>query len=245
MAVAFRAGRHREAEGSMSARPEPLLAALFDMDGTLIDNMRFHGRAWVETTRRLFGREEEPELFSRTWAGLNNREILNRLAGREVTPEEFVRWNQEKEELYHQLYRPHLAPLDGARELLAALRGAGRATALATASSHVNRVFVLDGLELRSAFDAVVGMEDVPRGKPAPDLFLEAAARVDVEPSACVVFEDAVYGILAARAAGMLPVGLTTIVSEAELREAGAVYVVDDFTALPARLLEALGLAVP
>ena len=122
------------------------------------------------------------------------------------------------------------------------LRRAGRRTGLATASSSGNRVFILDGLDLRTWFDAVVGMEDVRRGKPAPDLFLEAAARLDVEPSACVVFEDAVNGILAARAAGMLPVGVTTVISEADLRAAGAAHVVDDFTSLPGPLLEALGL---
>ncbi len=228
----------------MPTPPEPLLAALFDMDGTLIDNMWFHGLAWVETAKRVFGREERPELFARELAGKNNHEVLCHLAERPITDEEYLAWTGAKEELYRELYRPHLAPLEGARELLAALRRAGRMTAVATASTASSRVFVLDGLHLRASFDAVVGMEDVARGKPAPDLFLEAAARLDVEPSACVVFEDAVNGILAARAAGMLPVGITTMVGAGELRAVGAEYVVDDFTALPPPLLEALGVAL-
>jgi beta-phosphoglucomutase family hydrolase len=215
----------------MSLSPRPL-AAIFDLDGTLVDNMRFHVQAWVSMSRGL-GIEAPAERFEREFNGKRNEEIFPALLGRPVPPEELARLAEQKESHYRELYAPHLAPLRGARELLSRLRGAGLGLAVATAAPRANRAFVLDGLELRPFFSHVVGAEDVTRGKPAPDIFLAAARALEVEPAACVVFEDAVNGVRAARAAGMLAVGVTTLTPAEVLREAGAHWVIRDFTLLP------------
>jgi beta-phosphoglucomutase-like phosphatase (HAD superfamily) len=86
----------------------------------------------------------------------------------------------------------------------------------------------------------VVGAEEVPRGKPAPDIFLAAAEFLGIEPSACVVFEDAINGILAARAAGMVAVGITSTTPPEMLRQAGAQWTAPDFASLPAELEDRL-----
>lgn len=217
-------------------RPSPRLkAAVFDMDGTLLDNMRYHNRAWLEMVRRL-GVSATEEQFERHFAGKKNEEIFPDLLGRPVEGEELARLAEEKESLYRELYRPHLAPLRGARELLVRLRASGLRLAVATAAPPGNRTFALDGLELRPFFEQVVGAEDVKRGKPFPDIFLAAARALGVEPEACVAFEDAIQGIRAARAAGMLAVGVTTTTPAELLREAGAQWTMPDFSALPAEL---------
>ncbi|HEX8822543.1 MAG TPA: HAD family phosphatase [Archangium sp.] len=216
-----------------------LAAAIFDLDGTLVDNMRFHVQAWVALSRGL-GIEAPPERFEREFNGRRNEEILPALLGRPVPPEELALLAERKESHYRELYAPHLTPLRGARELLSRLSGAGVRLAVASAAPRANRAFVLDGLALRPLFSHVVGAEDVTRGKPAPDLFLAAARALAVEPTSCVVFEDAVNGVLAARAAGMLAVGVTTLTPAEVLREAGAHWVIDDFATLPEALERAL-----
>ncbi len=210
-----------------------LSAAIFDLDGTLVDNMRFHVQAWVAMSRSL-GLETPAERFEREFNGRRNEEIFPALLGRPVPPEELARLSEQKESHYRALYAPHLAPLRGARELLARLRDAGLGLAVASAGPRPNRAFVLDGLHLRPFFSHVIGAEDVTRGKPAPDLFLDAARALWVEPTGCVVFEDAVHGIHAARAAGMLAVGVSTLTPAEVLREAGAHWVTSDFASLPA-----------
>jgi beta-phosphoglucomutase family hydrolase len=218
----------------MSVQPR-LLAAVFDMDGTLVDNMRFHNEAWVSISRRL-GVEASAERFEREFAGQKNEEIFPKLLGRSLPPEELERLAEEKESHYRALYTPHLSLHRGADGFLGRLRAAGVKLAVATAAPQGNRTLVLDGLGIRSWFARVVGAEEVTRGKPAPDIFLAAAKALGVEPGACVAFEDAINGVRSARAAGMLTVGITTTTPAEVLREAGAHWAVPDFDALPAEL---------
>ncbi|WP_375767849.1 HAD family phosphatase [Archangium gephyra] len=216
-----------------------LAAAIFDLDGTLVDNLPFHVQAWVAMSRAL-GVETPAERFERDFNGWRNEEIFPALLGRPVPAEELARLSEQKESHYRALYAPHLTPLRGARELLVRLRDAGVRLAVASAGPRPNRAFVLDGLQLRPFFSQVIGAEDVTRGKPAPDLFLAAARALGVDPAACVVFEDAVHGIHAARAAGMFAVGVATLTPADILRDAGAHWVTSDFASLPADVEELL-----
>jgi len=215
--------------------PALLHAAIFDMDGTLVDNMRYHSEAWVALSRRL-GVEATAERFEREFAGKKNEEILPVLLGRALHAEELAQFAEEKETHYRSLYSPHVALMPGAEAFIARLKSAGVRLAVATAAPPGNRTLVLDGLDIRTHFARVVGAEEVIKGKPSPDIFLAAAKHLEVEPSACVVFEDAINGIIAARAAGMVAVGITSTTPPEVLREAGAHWVAPDFAHLPPEL---------
>ncbi len=210
-------------------------AAIFDMDGTLVDNMRFHVRAWVELATQL-GLVIPEQRFERAFNGMKNDEIVPRMLGRDVSAEELEKIAEAKEARYRELYRPHLQLLAGASELIGKFAQAGTRLAVATAAPEANRELVLDGLAIRGRFQAVIGAEDAPRGKPSPDIFLAAATRLGVGPEEAVVFEDSANGVLAARAAGMLPVGVLTTAPADELQSAGAAHLIEDFTSLPSPL---------
>ena len=210
----------------------PVRAVLFDLDGTLIDNMQFHIAAWIETGREL-GCELTAEQVMRDFAGRRNEEILPVVAGRPLTAQEIARLAHEKEARYRALYAPHLALHAGADELLLQLQAAGIAIGIASAAPRDNRELVLGALGLWSRLGAVVGAEEVARGKPAPDLFLEAARRLAIAPEHTLVFEDARLGVQAARAAGMRVCGITTGEPAEALLAAGALAACSDFTQLP------------
>lgn len=210
-------------------------AAVFDLDGTLVDNMRFHGDAWLALARRL-GSPATRDDFERRWAGKKADEIFRFLLGRVPSPEEAARLEHEKETSYRASYRPHVEAVAGLLPFLDRLRRAGLRLALATAAPQGNRELVLGALGLLDAFEAVVGPEAAAHGKPAPDIYLGAARALALEPSRCLAFEDAVNGVLSARAAGMEVAGVLTATDAGDLVAAGARYTLRDYTALPADL---------
>lgn len=207
-----------------------LRGAVFDLDGTLVDNMRWHARAWIALARahaKDSRSDLEIESFIYAHAGMKNEELIPLLL---PGASEVAAFSEEKEALYRKLYAPHLAPLAGLLPLLDALQARGVRLAVASAAPLANRDFVLDGLALRPRFQAVVGAEHARRGKPAPDIFLAAAEKLGVAPLECIAFEDAPKGVQAAVAAGMPCAAVTTTSSGADLRAAGARWVAPDFT---------------
>lgn len=208
---------------------------VFDLDGTLVDNIAFHYEAFRVLARRHGLRPMDDATFQ-SFNGLKNEDIFPRFVGRELTRAEIASLSDEKESTYRALYAPKLSAHRGATELLDRLRAAGVKLAVASSAPPANRAMVLDGLGWSPRFDAVVASEGL-RGKPAPDIFLAAAERLGVAPAACVAFEDAANGIQAAAAAGMIVVGITTNVAAGDLVAAGARFTAADFVSLPAEVL--------
>lgn len=207
-----------------------LCAAIFDMNGTLVDDIAFHYRAWLMLAER-HGFAMDEALFQ-SFNGQKNADIFPRLFGGVVDDATIDALADEKESIYRELYRPHLAPVRGAVALLERLRGRGVRLALASSAPAENRALVLDGLAWHAMFDAVVDSAGLP-GKPAPDIFLAAALRLGCAPSQCLVFEDAENGVRAAKAGGFACIGITTNVDPDRLRDAGATLTVPHFDALP------------
>ena len=184
-----------------------IAAVIFDLDGVLTDTAEYHYRAWKRLADEEgipFSREENEAL-----RGVSRRRSLEiLLKGRPVTEEQAQEMMARKNRYYQELIQ-HMTPADvlpGVRELLAELRRAGIKIAVATVSKNARTV--LDGLQLWDAIDALSNGYSVGRSKPAPDLFLHAAAQVGVPPSQCLVVEDAAAGIEAAHAGGMRALAL-------------------------------------
>jgi HAD superfamily hydrolase (TIGR01509 family) len=183
--------------------------AIFDLDGTIVDNMPLHAEAFA-----IFaGRHNLPPLTladRRRLDGKRNRDIFPDLFGRPLPEDELGAYAEEKEQLYRTLSAGRLVPLRGLRRLLELCGRLGVATAVATSAPPENVTHTLRELALEDTLSVVVRSDDVPRGKPWPDVFLAAAARIGVAPEACIAFEDAPAGVAAAAAARMRTVAVTT-----------------------------------
>ena len=207
-------------------------AFIFDMDGTIVDNMAFHTQSWITFFQRR-GKDIDADEFFRTTAGRQGKEIIRSHMGEHLLDDEVLTLNEEKEAVYRELYEPHRKTVAGFDELIASARDSSVVLAVATAAPNANIVFTLDGLDLRRHFDAVVGAADVARGKPHPDVFLLAAERCGVLPEDCIVFEDAPLGVEAARRAGMKAVVLTTTLpAEAFAEFDNVIHIASDFSQL-------------
>lgn len=173
---------------------------VFDCDGTLADTMPLHWRAWSELARRH--RLEFPETRFYALGGVPTRDILRMLAAEQGRPDiDPLVLAHEKEELYFQ-YLPEVGPVEEVVSIAREHRGRMPMAVASGGSRHAIRR-ILDHLGILGWFDAVVTNEDVTRQKPAPDIFLEAAARIRVEPIRCRAFEDTDLGMQAIVSAGM------------------------------------------
>ncbi len=215
-------------------------AILFDMDGTLVDNMAYHTASWVQFFASR-GKQLDPDEFFRRMTGRHSAEILREWLDAGLSDAECAALTEEKESVYRRLYAPHQKALPGLEAFIAQAGAQGTALAVATSATVPNVRFTLDALGLRGHFDAVVSAEDVARGKPAPDVFLKAAQACGADPRDCVVIEDAPLGLEAARRAGMRAVALTTTMpAEAFQQFPHVIAVVPDYRGLTAEGLFAL-----
>jgi beta-phosphoglucomutase len=182
-------------------------AVIWDVDGTLIDSGDLHFTAWAAIlAERQF--ELTREQFGATF-GQRNDAVLRSFLGAEPSDQELERIAATKEEHYRELLRTRgMQPLPGVRRWLPALKAGGWRQAIASSAPHANLEAILDALDLRQYFDAVVSGDDVPLGKPDPAIFRRAAELLQVEPRRCVVVEDAPVGVEGARRAGMHSVGV-------------------------------------
>ena len=184
-------------------------AVIFDIDGTIVDNMHLHAEAFAVFAER-HGLSPLTTADRARLDGRRNSEIFPILFKREVSRDEWLAYEHEKESLYRELSRGRLSPMKGLHAFIDRLKADGIPVALATSAPKPNVTHTLAELNLTEAFPIIVRGDEVPRGKPAPDVFLEAARRLGVDPGDCLVFEDAPMGIEAAHAAGMRVVALTT-----------------------------------
>ncbi len=184
-------------------------AVVFDLDGTIVDNMPWHAEAFDLFVRRHGLPPMSMDLRRRT-DGKRNSEIFPMLFGRDLTPTELRACGDEKEGAYREISRGRLRPMPGLVRLLDQLGTAGIRTAVATSAPSENVVHTLTETGLAGRFDAVARGDQVPRGKPEPDVFLLAASLLAVDPATCLAFEDAPLGVTAARRAGMRCVAMST-----------------------------------
>ena len=191
-------------------------ALVFDLDGTLTDNMGVHADAFAVFMRR-HGMAPMTLDDRRRYDGKRNAEIFPAIFGRPLEREELLTLEDEKEGIYREASRGQLRPLGGLLPLVDAARTHGVGVAVATSAPKANVEHTLREIGLDWLLDHVVRGDEVPRGKPFPDVFLEAARRLGVPCSACLGFEDAPVGVEAVVAAGMACLAVTTSFDEATL----------------------------
>jgi HAD superfamily hydrolase (TIGR01509 family) len=202
-------------------------AVIWDVDGTLVDTAELHFAAWAELTGSL-GRAFSRADFAATF-GRQNPDILRYLFGTRFDDREMADLGHRKEEFYRAAARKGVELLPGVRPLLEGLQAAGFRQAIGSSAPRANLELIMELTRTAGFFAAVVSMEDTQRGKPDPQVFQVAAAKLSMAPERCLVVEDAVAGVQAAKAGGMKCVAVRFVGHhpEAALRGAGADLVVD------------------
>ena len=211
-----------------------LKAVLFDMDGVLVESERFINEAGVLMFREK-GYEVDPDDFLE-FTGMGEERYLGGVAEKHNIP-----FNPEQDkartyEIYERLVKNNIDPLPGVRNFIHKCKTKGLKIAVATSADHIKMVINLQELDIPvETFDATVNGLEIEHKKPAPDIFLKAADKLGVDPRSCLIVEDAVSGVEAARATGARVLALTTTFTEGELSEAD--WIAENLSKAPAEVL--------
>jgi beta-phosphoglucomutase-like phosphatase (HAD superfamily) len=189
-------------------------AFLFDLNGTMIDDMQFHINAWYQILNNLGAAISLEETKQQCYG--KNEELLERVFPGRFSSVEINEMILEKELRYQETFRPYLKLIDGLGNFLNLTYESGIKMSIGSAAILFNINYVVDGLHLHKYFDAVVSSEDVVISKPHPETFLQCAQKLKVAPEDCIVFEDSPKGVEAAARAGMKAVVITTMHTKEE-----------------------------
>ena len=181
---------------------------IFDLDGTMVDNMMIHHKAWQRKLHAL-GLELTLEEVMDQIHGINE-EIIKRIFGDRFNDQERAQISWEKEAAYREIFKDQLQLIAGLPEFLVHLSQQSLPMAIGTAAPPENVDFVLDSLNIRSYFDSVLHSKNVSNGKPDPEIFLSCSQHMGIPIEDCVVFEDSLVGAQTALNAGCPAVIVTT-----------------------------------
>jgi HAD superfamily hydrolase (TIGR01509 family) len=198
------------------------------MDGVLVDNSPYYAAAW----ERFLAEHPDvklPDYPAEKTFGRRNDDLLPEVFGRDLSRQELDRLGNRLEETYRQLFAANMRPLPGLEDFIDELRRGGIRLALATSAPAPNVTWITRELRLTDVFDVVLSQRDVTQGKPDPQIYRKAIVGLGCRADQCVVFEDAMIGVRAARAAGARCIGVATTFPPEPLIEAGAERVIHDF----------------
>ena len=200
---------------------------VFDMDGTLLDNIKYHKEAWL-----TFLKKHNVPIDAQTLMAQNHgtiEEMIVLFFGKDLSVEKIKELGEEKESLYRDICKPHVKEIDGLTDFLKQAKSKGLKIGLSTMGTIKNIDFVIDTLHIREYFDAIVGGDDVTKGKPDPEIFIRTAEKLGLSPKDCIAFEDSTSGIKSATSAGFKVVGITTNHVKEDLLNAGCYNTINDY----------------
>ena len=182
--------------------------AIFDMDGVVVDNHKFHFKAWMAFAEK-YKFTLNADIYRDQYNGKTNRDLFKMIFG-DISEEQIHLYAAEKEGMYQELYLPHLKAHTGLIEFLDYLQKKKIRIALGTSAPKINVDFTLDRLKLRQYFEVIVDGHQVSKGKPDPEVYKLCCMKLGLEPQRCVVFEDSLAGLESGKRAGCSIIGVAT-----------------------------------
>ncbi len=201
------------------------IGLLFDMDG-VIAHTNPHHKAVIKDFCKKYEVEVSDEFLEEKVYGRTNKEWIPEIFG-EISDTQLKEFADEKEQLFRDAYQPDLKPVEGLISFLNEMKAAGIPMVVGTSAPYENADFILSGLEIKDYFAAILSSSDVTVGKPHPEIYLKAAAAINLSPEYCIVLEDSLAGVKAGKSAGAKVLGITTTHLPSEL--AACDIVITDF----------------
>ena len=202
-------------------------ALIFDMDGTIVNNIAFHNRARLLFLEK-YGIKLQPDELNYIH-GISTKQLVKQFISTNLSHQEIKELDNDKQTIYRNLYKNHIREIQGFSGLLNEAKNKGMLIALATMGCLKNIDMVINTLGVKQYFDVIVSGDDIKKGKPHPDIYKLTLSLLNINPEETIVFEDTYNGIISARQAGISVVGVCTSHSNDEFNNWGVTTCINNF----------------
>ena len=200
---------------------------IFDMDGTIVDSLPYHYKAW-----KIFFKENKVENFSerlKDYKGGGTLDLLTAVYGDKYSRKELKIMTDEKEIIFREIYKNNVVPIMGFMDMFELIKSKNILVGLASNAVRKNVKMILSELKIYEKFDSIICGDEVKRGKPDPEMFDETIDRFNLKKEECLIFEDSVEGVSAAVNSRVDVVGITSSTSGKILIDKGCITTIDNY----------------
>ena len=200
---------------------------IFDMDGTIVDSLPYHYEAW-----KIFFNENKVENFSEKlneYKGGGTLDLMRTVYGNQYSKKELKKMSEDKEKIFRKIYKGEIKQILGFKKFLGELKSKDIMIGLARNAIRKNVSMIINELEIYDYFDSIICGDEVINGKPNPEMFNETIDRFNISKDECLIFEDSLEGVLAAKNSGVKVIGITSSSSNKVLKDAGCVMSISDY----------------
>ena len=200
---------------------------IFDMDGTIVDSLPYHYEAW-----KIFFTENKVENFAEKlneYKGGGTLDLMRTVYGNQYSKKELKKMSEDKEKIFRKIYKGEIKQILGFTKFLKELKSKNIMIGLASNAIRKNVTMIINELEIYDHFDSIICGDEVINGKPNPEMFNETIDRFNINKDECLIFEDSLEGVLAAKNSGIKVIGITSSSSNKVLTDAGCVMSISDY----------------
>ena len=200
---------------------------IFDMDGTIVDSLPYHHEAW-----KIFFNENQVENFSdklKDYKGGGTLDLMKAVYGNKYSLKDLKSMSDEKEVIFREIYKGKINPIEGFKKFLIDIKSKHILVGLASNAVRKNVSLIINELNIFNDFDSIICGDEVKNGKPNPEMFNKTINRFNIKKDECLIFEDSLEGVKAAKNSGIKVVGISSSTSDKTLIDAGSIKTISNY----------------
>ena len=207
-----------------------LKAIIFDLDGTLVDSLPYHHESWRIFFKNNNIEENDFSEIIKEYKGGGTLELMTSVFGDIYTRDELKKMSDDKEVIFRDIYKSKIYPIEGLNTFLDNLKENNILLSIGSNAIRKNVLMTIEELGITNYFSSIICGDEVSRGKPDPEMYLKTLSNLKVSNNECIIFEDSIEGVEAARNADIKVVGVTSSQSSEKLKSVGAFKTINDYT---------------
>ena len=207
-----------------------LKAIIFDLDGTLVDSLPYHHESWRIFFKNNNIEENDFNEIYRNYKGGGTLELMSSVFGDTYTKDELEKMSDDKEVIFRDIYRSKIFPINGLRKFLDNLKKNNILLSIGSNAIRKNVLMTIKELGITNYFSSIICGDEVSKGKPDPEMYIKTLSNLKVNKNECIIFEDSIEGITAAKNANIKAIGVTSSQSSETLKSVGAFKTIEDYT---------------